>query len=92
MQKITLKDTRGNQFQWFKSDEEADICIEYTLASGKYGLPDEIEITQTEMSTEQIAAWQYLLDTDWYTCRKVDSGEDIPEIVQTARQDARSVL
>lgn len=92
MQKIILKDENGNRFTWFKQDDETDMCIELLVASGKYGLPDRIEITRSEMTEEQIIAWQYLLDTDWYTARKIDSNTDIPAVVVEARLEARSIL
>ena len=35
---------------------------------------------------------QYLKDTDWYAVRKADNGEEIPEEIQTARQEARDEI
>jgi hypothetical protein len=34
----------------------------------------------------------YLSQTDWYAVRKADNGEEIPEEIRTARQDARDEI
>ena len=35
---------------------------------------------------------QYLKDTDWYAIRKADNGEEMPEEIRTARQEARDEI
>lgn len=49
----------------------------------------EEEIVKTNRINELEA---YLSQTDWYAIRKADNGEEIPEEIQTARQEARDEI
>jgi len=51
-------------------------------------LTDE-QVAQMEKVTLVNSALGYLRKTDWYAMRKADSGEEIPEDVQTKRAQAR---
>ena len=49
----------------------------------------EEEVAKTNRINELEA---YLTSTDWYAIRKADNGEDMPEEIRTARQEARDEI
>lgn len=59
MQKIVLNDRLSIDHTWEKNDDEADLFIEGLRSSNKYGLPNEITITKTDLTT---------LEPPVYTC------------------------
>ena len=46
-------------------------------------------MTQEEAYNQREENVQYLRDTDWYTLRKIDTGEAIPEEVTAKRSECR---
>jgi hypothetical protein len=49
----------------------------------------EGEVLRVEAVVAKQKAKQYLIDTDWYVARKVETGIDIPEDILTKRAQAR---
>ena len=50
--------------------------------------PSEEQIKQEEIQKYQ----SYLNETDWYVCRAMDSGEQMPAEVKQKRQEAREEI
>lgn len=92
MKKIIIEDTNLNEQIYYKSDVEADVFVEQFLSHCVD--PDSIIITVKEMSREQETALRFLNESDWYIIRSQDpsSLEPVPELIVTARGEARGIL
>ena len=56
--------------------------------SDKILVPPE-EVARAEALAAKQKAKQYLIDTDWYVARKVETGVEIPEEILAKRTQAR---
>ena len=89
--------------QWTDSDKEIHqnlIAVEdtehqisdYVMVGEEYVL-DTDEKTIAKKNQDKIAKnEEYLKSTDWYAIRFADTGEEIPEDIKKARQDARDEI
>lgn len=48
------------------------------------------ELAQQEQDKVNAEALKYLESTDWYVTRFMDTGVEIPELVKSAREEARA--
>ncbi len=71
-----------------------DPAIEYELHDssdwGDVKSCDQNEKDWYDLKTLAIKSHKYLLDTDWYVIRQLDSGEPMPEDIKAARAKARA--
>lgn len=92
MFKIIIQDKNLNEFTFYKLDKEVDIFIEWGIRDGIWGSIEDLIVIKEELTLDQIEAWNYLRDTDWYALRKADSGMEIPDGVSYFREEARLIL
>lgn len=58
-----------------------------------FGKPGEFEYVDVDDRFDDMNnAKQYLLDTDWYVVRKMDTGIAVPEEIEKKRQEARELI
>ena len=58
--------------------ENGDTCIK-----DFYSYHEDVELAKAK---------QYLIDTDWYVIRKIETGKEIPEDILQKRSSARDIL
>ena len=79
------------RFEMYGYDASIVAGVEQFLNSENKIL-DDFHFDVTIMTPEQVEAWQYLHQTDWYTVREVETGEAMPGGVEIARSNARMIL
>lgn len=91
----TVESTNARVSEFFKPLEEG---YELTFDEDSYPLitkkiektADEIEALNVLVKIAEYKA--YLVSTDWYMARKVETGEEIPEDVAIKRTEAREFI
>jgi len=68
----------------------ADDVAGYITAWEENAPDAEVELTAQEITN--IDSKAYLASTDWYACRKAETGEAIPSDISTLRAEARAAI
>lgn len=71
-----------------EATEIKHLAMSWTQQLGQEGNPNPEQLQ--EMSNNE--AKQYLMSTDWYVTRKVETGEEIPADILGARAEARASI
>lgn len=100
-----LKDNKivGIVENWSETDKKyhPDLIVEedvehtiddYIEVDGEYVLTTDKKAKEKKDKERIDELEAYLSQTDWYAVRKADNGEEIPEEIQTARQEARDEI
>lgn len=97
--KIINKETKqcevgfGTNTEFYKAIGMTEMEVEKAYDGKWYVEGYAPEKPQSVIDEERIEELeQYLKDTDWYAIRKADNGEDMPEEIRTARQEARDEI
>jgi hypothetical protein len=77
----------GNEYVW--TENGFDLRWEADPAPTP---PTPSEIQQREQEQINERSRQYLLDTDWYVVRFIETGVVVPSDILTARQTARDAI
>jgi hypothetical protein len=83
----------GTNSKFYESIGMTEMSVEQAYDGKWYVEGYAPEKPQEVIDKERIAKLEeYLSKTDWYAIRKADNGEDMPEEIRTARQDARDEI
>ena len=83
----------GSNVKFYQSLGMTEMEVEQAYNGQWYLKGYTPEKSQSVIDEERIEELeQYLRDTDWYAIRKADNGEEMPEEIQTARQEARDEI
>ena len=87
-----IKALREYQGEWVELIMSADTEYEIHESSDWPDIKpcDQAEKDEYEQGEITSQAKAYLVSTDWYVLRYLDSGEVIPEDVKTLREEARA--
>jgi hypothetical protein len=75
------------------TSDYVNMEIEYAYDGNPYVKGYAPSVPQEAINTGRIEELEkYLMSTDWYAIRKADNGEEIPEEIRIARQEARDEI